>query len=259
MSEPNPANPDPTSAYPAYRPYGQQPWGDYQASQPYPAPQPAAVLETTSSMYPGPPHPKSMLWLWLTLGAVVLILFTATVAGVYFLADVGTPKSAAPAPAAQSGSPAPAAAIKLAVPAKLVGYPKLTDRKSQQLETEMHKAISSSGMAEQVVSGAYGNLKKHQLRLFVAVKMSIPQPDDFIKGTAESLGKNLGIKKFAPVPAGPLGGAATCGDTRKDGAPITMCVWADHGSFGLVAFFGQKVSAVTATFVQARGQIESTA
>lgn len=251
MTDRNPADPYPTSPYPAYPP--QAPAGHY------PGPPPAF----------GPPEPKkSRLWLWLTLAGVVLVLCCGggTVAGlVLYNASDDSPIALptitkSPSPAASS--PSSTSSVTLTVPATLGGYPKFTDTRIDPLLDSLKSQMEGipGANVNGVVSGVYGNPAKQQMRLFVAAKAYIPNPDGVIAGMLTGF-KASGAKtsNFADVPTGPLGGAAQCGDVDQNGVEMALCVWADSETFGMIFFYFAKASTVKSTFVQARGEIESRA
>lgn len=247
MSEPTPAEPYPTSPYPAYQP--QNPVPGY----------PVGPVE--------PPKKKSKLWLWLTLGAVALVLCCGGIGVAGFIAynaaedEVNAlPSTGTSTPAAETTTAAPQTGgdVRLATPDKLAGYPKLTDKAFQDLLSATTEQVkeSTNGLSTEVVSGLYGDPAQQQMRIFVAAKAKIPQPQAFLTGMIVGLKSSMNGADFSEVDAGPLGGTAQCGDAEQQGIDVAICMWVDGDSYGMVFFFFEKTSKIKAAFLQARSQIE---
>lgn len=70
--------PQPGGQYPPQQPYPQQPQQPYAQQQPYPAQQPYSPQPWAPPGHPPPGHPPSkrkrgLLWLWIAVGAVVVL------------------------------------------------------------------------------------------------------------------------------------------------------------------------------------------
>ncbi|MBB5867282.1 hypothetical protein F4553_000661 [Allocatelliglobosispora scoriae] len=259
MTDHHPAEPYPTAPYPAYLPPGQVGYGP---------------------MIPPPAPKKSRLWLWLGITAVALLLCCGggTTAGIVLYnaseQSAGDP-IALPPVTADSPEPTPqptlplstptptlGSSVTLVAPKKLAGYPHIDNPAFATLVEALKAQMQTIPGAEVggVVSGVYGDVVQHQMRLMVAVKADLPNPEMMPDAILNGL-KTSGAKtsNFGAVPPGPLGGAAQCGDVRQSNVDMALCVWADDASFGMIFFYYVKATTVKAVFLQARGEIESRA
>ncbi|GAA2352401.1 hypothetical protein Cme02nite_26220 [Catellatospora methionotrophica] len=64
----------------------------------------------------------------------------------------------------------------------------------------------------------------------------------------------IAVYDVAPVPAGPLGGQASCGQV-SDGTTI-VCAWADPESLGTIVWYGSSLDAARAEFIDLRGEVQ---
>jgi hypothetical protein len=260
----------PTSGQPAYaqpgygqptsgQPYGQQPYGQ----QPY------------TGVYPPPEPPKkSHTGLWITLGAVLLVLCLGggAFAGAMILnANDDQPSSSTTAdpsvePSDPSGDPSPdpgtssapsAAIVKVVAPAKLLGQPKLDEPELNSLaESTSDQMKNSAPNVRQTVSAFYGDIANRKLTMVIAVAGDIPQPAAFATGMTIGLKSSLHAGTFKNVSAGPQGGTTKCADAKASDIDLAVCIWSDKGSFGIVGFYYKKVSQVQADFIKVRKVVE---
>jgi hypothetical protein len=255
---PLPPPADPTAVYPTVG-YDQT-YAGYPGQPPYPG-------------QPGPAAPKRRTGLWLALGAVLLVLCLAggAFAGIAILntADdkpttlsTGQPSAEPSQTPAEtpSASPSPSAAtsnIKVVLPAKLLGQPRVTDATLQQLADQMTEQMKNTAPdATNAVSGFYGNINKQILTMVIAVAAPVDHPSTWANGMTAGLKQSLNAGTFHDVSPGPLGGSAKCADAKAGGINIAVCLWADKGSYGVIGFYFKKVSAVKSDFVKARSQVE---
>jgi len=271
----------PSYGQPTQPDYGQPGYGQPGYGQPAsPGSDPTAVYPAvgydqpyTGYPPPPPPAPKRRTGLWIGLGAVVLVLCLAggAFAGIAILntADdkpttlsTGQP-SAEPSQSAGEtppASPSPSVAtsnIKVVLPAKLLGQPRITDASLQQLADQMTAQLKdTSPDATGAVSGFYGNLSKQNLTMVIAVSAPILSPATWASGMTAGLKQSLNAGTFHNVSPGPLGGSAKCADAKASNVSIALCLWADSGSYGVIGFYFKKVTAVKSDFIKARGQVE---
>ena len=105
------------------------------------------------------------------------------------------------------------------------------------------------------VSGAYG--KVGNVVLMAAAATSIGLPQQQVAGTLSSFGgSGVGVTGVVNASTGALGGHATCGNARVVGRKAAVCVWADEGSIGVVAFPARSAAAVVGEFPRLRAEIE---
>ncbi|SCG65371.1 hypothetical protein GA0070609_4047 [Micromonospora echinaurantiaca] len=65
------------------------------------------------------------------------------------------------------------------------------------------------------------------------------------------------ITDLAPVPPGPLGGAARCGSSQSRDGLVNLCAWADVYTIGMVIFIGfPQTDNPTDSFPQIRSELE---
>jgi hypothetical protein len=211
--------------------------------------------------------PRSRLMLWIVLPLVVVLLACLGAAGGILLARrdarSGAPtalETAASPSASASPSAASARSVVVRLPRTLLGRAKTTDK---ALLTSADKAARTQRAAEsatsQVVSTYYGSFAKKNLVFVLAVQGTVVDPDHLFETVTTALESQREGLKLAQVAPGPLGGRAACGDSKVSGGVVASCFWVDSGSYAFVEFFGVKTSSVKDQFVQARGQLETTA
>ncbi|MBY8871200.1 hypothetical protein K7640_04985 [Micromonospora sp. PLK6-60] len=281
----------PTSGHPQQGP-GAPAWGPPQGAPPagsWGAPQggwgppPAGAQPTTPyGMAPGgfppaPPAKKSSLPLVLSLSLVGLLVLCLGGGGLAYVALSGdeqdTP-SARPTPtgtaAPETAAPSPSATddeepeatekfprVRLVTPKTLSGRAKSTDPELRALAAEMLGDMKSTVQNETgAVSAFYGSPEKRNLVMVAAASGLILDPEKELDDAVEGFRTELSVEKMTPVPPGPLGGRASCGDGEGSDVPIGVCVWADTGSVGVLLFFFSSAAKAKAQFVKVRGQIE---
>lgn len=222
--------------------------------------------------YPQPPR-KSRKGLWITLAIVSVLLVAGCGVGAFALvstAKKSTKSATQAAPSAKftldpTPTPTPtstvagtAGTVRLRLPAKLNGHDKNHDSSFASVVTLMNSQLKNVvPNATQTIGGFYGSPTAGTLEMVVAIAAPITDPVRLLDNVEVGLNQSLSIKSMKTVSAGPLGGAAKCGDGKAGGTPIAMCSWADDGSFGFVAFYFKKAADVRSMFVTARGEVET--
>ncbi|MGC5017659.1 hypothetical protein [Micromonospora sp. DT47] len=295
----HPADPHPTQAYGGYPPAPQgDPYpaptsGGYPPAPTYggypPAPQgfPAGGPDATQA-YPGfqsppfgPPAPqpkKSRLPLILSLGLAGLLVLCLGGGG---LAWVALSDAEDPAPVA-TGGPAPSGGatppdtgtasaepteeeealgrVRLVTPKTLAGRAKSTDPELRRIADQAVRDMKSSVRNETgAVSAFYGSAAKRNLVMMAGASGPILLPEHELDEAIKGLSASLAVKKMTTVSPGPLGGVAKCGDGKASGIALGVCVWADHGSVGMIVMYFSSASKAKAEFVTIRRQIEKRA
>lgn len=210
--------------------------------------------------YPAAPPKKSRLRLWITLGAVVLVLFCGGTAGAGFLTYRLVGDRAEPSAAPQAGP------IRLVVPKKLFGQPRVRNEKFQRDLDALTSKIKDMNVSSGTISAVYGHPSSSgKGHAFFATAGEFDPKTDFtsyymtsylIEGKIIGGISNADKSKLVEVSPGPLGGTALCGDITVDGTDVALCGWADEFSIGAVFFFSERVSRLGDRLIQVRGQIE---
>ncbi|MFG2040702.1 hypothetical protein [Dactylosporangium sp. NPDC048998] len=258
----------PVSAQPGYPVSGQpgypaQSRPGYPASgQPgYPSVQPGYPVSAQPSAYqqpayqhppaylpPPPPPPKKGKGLKITLGVlggVFLVCAIAACVLVYpFLAEGTSHVSAPPTLPGNLTKDSSDSSATLA----------------GKLESSLRKDVSG---LEEVAAGVYtpGDSDLQHLVVLVAATGSFlfpsSQVDDAFSGFDSSGDDSLGTP--TSYDAGKLGGTVKCADgtsSTEAASKFAMCVWADHGSVGLVLFLGRSAGESASQFVQIREVVQ---
>ncbi|NUT37156.1 MAG: hypothetical protein HOV79_29210 [Hamadaea sp.] len=254
---PQPGQPQHTQPQYAQPHYAQPGYGQPYSPQPY-SPQPFAAQ---------PPKKRTGLWIALSAVLLVLCLGGGVAAGVTILnTGDGEPTSSAtggPSTAASgsqsspTASSAPAAAVKVVLPTRLLGQPRIDDSSLQTLADQMNEQLDQSTTgATSSVAGFYGKLGTKAMTMVVAAAAPIKNKTAFAAGMATGVKGSLNVGTLKDVPPGPLGGIAQCADARASGIDIAFCMWVDDGSYGIVAFYYKKVATVKDDFIDVRSQVE---
>jgi hypothetical protein len=216
---------------------------------------------------PAPPAKKSKWWLWVAIGLVLALCVTGLVSKrLRATAKAEAQASAQPSssqvvngvPEPIHASSKPASVTKLAIPATLTGYAKTTNKEQQKLVDTAVANLKAQGLPE-VIGAAYGDPSKGKLRQFLAVRMTNSDPTGNLEAmkTAQAKLYSLTENAFKAANAGPLGGFATCALGRINGGDVTICIWGDLDTVGVVYFFNTTVAAAQPLFITARGEIET--
>ncbi|MER7008292.1 hypothetical protein ABT297_35315 [Dactylosporangium sp. NPDC000555] len=258
---PGPGQPGyPVSGQPAYPVSGVAGQPGYPSSQPgYPvSAQPSAYQQPAYQQppayqpgpaFPPPPPPKKGKGLKITLGVLgglFLVCAIAACALFYPFFAEGTSHVSAPA----------------TLPGNLTKQTSDSSKSlADSLESDLRKDISG---IQEVAVGVYApgdNDLQHTVVVAAATGSFLfpsSQVDDAFSGFTSSSSDSLGTPKS--YDAGRLGGTVKCADgTSSSGAfdKFAMCVWADHGSVGLVLFFGRDAGESASLFIQIREVVQT--
>ncbi len=176
-----------------------------------------ASLRMQSPPAPAPPPPagpnRLLIGLLVAFGALVMVGMLAAVVIPQFLDGRDLSRITA-----------------VSAPDSVLGMPRLTDAVSAAAQERL---LGLPGPGDHV-AGVYG---VEQVRLLVGAaryRLGPAERRDFLEGASAEVGKN-GMA-LHEVDAGALGGTFRCG-TQTDGL-MTLCVFVDGGSYGLVVLTG---------------------
>ncbi|MFC7245580.1 hypothetical protein ACFQO7_24165 [Catellatospora aurea] len=203
---------------------------------PVPTDLPASV---PSRIYQEEPRPRS----------VVLRVFLALVVLGLGIAVVGFIRELADAPAAGPTGPA----VTVRSPETLGGRAKTTDVEWAQ---EGARAALADG-AKAAFYETYGTaLDENAVMVFVAAG-PIGSPERAVANLLLSVRKQrYTVMDFSEIDPGPLGGVAQCGRVSGEGGRTAMCVWADHGSNGIIEWYFSSLDEARTEFVSVRAELE---
>jgi hypothetical protein len=199
-----------------------------------------------SGTVPPPPKKSKAGKIILIVLAVVLVLCGGGVAIAYFAVKDEVTGAVA------------AAQTRLVTPDTLAGRPRNNDPALQTLADTMVTTMKGSQPGATSTIGAfYGDPGKRDLLMIAGASALVTDPAKELDVAITDLGEgDLKITNVASVEPGPLGGVAKCGDVNAEGVPLGVCVWADHGSVGVIALYFKTGAQAQAEFVQIRGEVE---
>ncbi|GAA2352150.1 hypothetical protein [Dactylosporangium salmoneum] len=198
---------------------------------------------------PPPPPAKKGKGLKITLAVVgAVFLVCAVVACVYFYPFISEGNAHVAAPPSLPG-----------------GLTKETGDSATTLANSAESSLRSdvSGLDE-IATGVYtagGNTDK--LVVVVAATGTFLSPgsevDNAFKGFDGASGQTS-VGAVRSYSAGKLGGTVKCADGKAstgDGTKFALCAWGDHGSIGVVIFFGRSAADAAPLFVQIREAVQT--
>ncbi|HZN17929.1 MAG TPA: hypothetical protein VFB84_07030 [Micromonosporaceae bacterium] len=233
-----PGYPPPQPGYPPQQQHGHPQQPGYQ--QPYPQP------EQWGPPAPPPVKKSRAGRIVLIVLAALLVLCGGSAAVAYFaLKD-------------DVEGVVDAAKTRVEAPETLAGRKKITDpelvRVADGMVADMRKDISNETGA---VGAFYGDPAKQDLIMVAAASGLVRNPETQLDDAFREMGSSdLKMSTPTEVDAGPLGGHAKCADGTAEEVPVAMCVWADNGSLGVIAFYFKQVDQIKADFVTVRGEVE---
>jgi hypothetical protein len=161
---------------------------------------------------------------WLLIGglAVVLVVVAASLISWRYLSGPGT---------------------TLSTPDSVAGLQRETDADTNATTDYLRDALAANASLNGAVGAVYsdpGNADRRVL-LFGGTG-SIDSPSSKLDAAFALLndqtGNVTGVREVTP---GPLGGVIKCGTSNGDGAPISVCGWADKDSLALALFPGRSM------------------
>jgi hypothetical protein len=129
----------------------------------------------------------------------------------------------------------------LSTPDSIDGMNKLDDPTFQQISDEMVAELKSQANGSSTLGAIYapGDDPK-QAVILAGVTALFVNTGSQIDSAFSSMGTGeVQVTNVASVDAGSMGGSARCGGAESSDISIGVCVWADHGSVGLVMAFGR--------------------
>jgi hypothetical protein len=209
-------------------------------------------------MYQPPAKDRTVPILLTVVGVVLVLCVGGGTAAALVLRSQDTEPAAvvvAPPPTA-APTPSPARTVTIVEPKTLGGRPRAHDGDLEET-AEMLKARISGPADTNSVSAAYGKPGTRNVVLMAAAAAPIALPQQNVAGTLSSFGgTGAGVTGIVNVPAGALGGSATCGNALVANQKAAVCVWADDGSIGLMVFPRRSVAEVAGEFPGLRAEIE---
>jgi hypothetical protein len=131
----------------------------------------------------------------------------------------------------------------LTAPQTVAGMWKQTDSDLATAAEKMVTSLTTALHPSSAIGAFYApNNDRRQLVLVAGVTSLIlshgKQIDDAFAGESRT---GIPMSGIATVDPGPMGGAAKCGEgTDSTGALVSLCVWADYGSLGLVVAYNRQ-------------------
>lgn len=185
-------------------------------------------------------------------GSIVVRAFVAIVVLGLGVAIVGFVWDLANAPAAGP-------AVTVHAPESVGGRARTTDDAWAQAGARTVREAFADG-ATVVVLETYGTAQDKTTMMVFAAAGPIGSPERAVSNLILSV-KQRGytVADFNVIDPGPLGGVAQCGRVSGDGAETVMCVWADHGSNGIIEWYFSSLDEARTEFAGVRAEIESRA
>jgi hypothetical protein len=220
-------------------------------------------LPQTAMLPAGPPPRRTSGWsLWIGFGLVAVVLAACGGVGGVWLAEQEQKSDARPLSSASatkrapspslSPSPVEPVAVTVVRPQTLLGRKRAGDRIVNGLLDKAFDGMKAA-KGQTSASAAYGTLLKQNLVFFWA---STANHDNPVVVLDEMVGKVSAAMSFHEVDPGPWGGVARCAGDGTAQQPTTLCMWVDHGSYGLVYFLFDDADYADELLAQARAEIE---
>lgn len=232
-------------SHPPFGPSGREPQsaGGIGFGHPGPA---AYGWAATATPAPAPGEPTRPARARRVIGAIVTAALLCAAAGAVFLLMRNPPP-------ADDDNPG----ITLLAPASLNGRPRLHDPEVDRLTEGLVQRLRASVPNTNGASGAAYGDRGRDLVLVITARKSIRDPAATLTEVVAEVDAGVqAITGMTDVDPGPLGGNASCGDVERVPVDITACIWADHGSIGLVFLYYRTSADAAAEFLTIRGTVE---
>jgi hypothetical protein len=205
-----------------------------------------------------PPPQKSNTGLWVSIAVVVVLLIGAGAVVTFLMLNKdkgnasanGTPS----ATATQTVDPVVAERqAHVSTPAQIGNLRLSTDSDKVQNANQVRDSFRAEIPAAKDIVGAYYDDPTDSTKnvLVVAATANIDDPDGQITRIFDD--PTATITNVHTVDPGALSGSAKCADAATAGSTAIVCVWADHGSVGVIFSSGRTESAAEDVFRQIRG------
>ena len=219
---------------------------------------------------PEPPKKSKALPIVLISVAVFLVLCLGGGTAIYLAArntakDVNTAlNSPNPTPpASDEANPDPTAPAAdnakytVVEPKTLGGRPKLTDKQFASLASGLKSSLGEVPGAGNTVGALYGAPENKNIVVVAAAAAPILEPEKELDGMFSGAGfGGIKISGIVDVSPGALGGVAKCGRAVDGSLTMSICIWTDNGSLGMMMFFNQSMTKAKAEFGKLRSQVE---
>jgi len=136
----------------------------------------------------------------------------------------------------------------VSAPIRVAGMNVVDDPELKQLINRINDQVRAQTGVSDTVAAFYGPVgdKAHGALAIAGASWDMwPWSDKPQKNAAAAFGSLPGGGLYvSDVQAYPSArrGTVQCGTTTAAGVPISVCVWADHGSFGMVLFYNRSVN-----------------
>jgi hypothetical protein len=176
---------------------------------------------------------------WLLIGAlaVTLVLVAAALISWRLLTGPGT---------------------SLSTPDTVAGLRLETDADTTQTTDYLRDALAADASLGGAVGAVYSDPANADRRvLLFGGTGSIKSPESKLDSAFGLLNDQTGdVTGIRAVTPGPLGGVVKCGTSNGDGAPISVCGWADDSSLALALFPGRSMDEAAGLMLQLRAAVE---
>ncbi len=176
---------------------------------------------------------------WLLIGAlaVTLVLVAAALISWRLLSGQGT---------------------TLSTPDTVAGMHRAVDADTNQTTDYLRDALAADASLGGAVGAVYSDPANADRRvLLFGGTGSISSPSTKLDSAFSLLNDQTGdVTGIHEVTPGPLGGVVKCGTSNGDGAPISVCGWADNSSLALARFPDRSMDEAAGLMLQLRAAIE---
>jgi hypothetical protein len=132
----------------------------------------------------------------------------------------------------------------LSTPDSVAGMPRLIDERLQEVSDQMTASVRTQSGVDQSMAAFYSpdGTTSRAVLVFAGTRLLL-DPSTAVREVFAGFGarSGLAVTGVTSVSPGGLGGVVRCGETRISSGPLSLCVWGDHGSLGVVLGFGRGV------------------
>lgn len=149
---------------------------------------------------------------------------------------------------------------KVTTGASIAGFDQSTNPELVSLSQQMNTEFKAGSELDSTAVGVYHKTGDEDQKVVMVVAGSalLLRPQTELRSAFDSMSSGgLTVTGTHSVDAGPLGGHAQCGNSVTGGVKLAVCGWADHGSLGMIMFFGRGVTEAERLFLDFRQEIET--
>lgn len=143
------------------------------------------------------------------------------------------------------------------LPAQAAGLAKRDDATAAATTTTLEAMVRSRyWLAEDTFAAVYAEpgTGRRQVIIFGTTLLLLDPEKDLRIRFTEMTGE-MNLTDIRTVDAGPAGGHQRCADGQRDGEPVAVCGWADHGSIAIGIFSERTVEESAELLRQLRAEI----